>query len=143
MVVHSRGGVFVQDDVDPQPTQKTTHTQKLGIQTVTSHKYKQQLCLSVNACDTSVNQITAADELTVPACPHPPGLLPSAQPSAVAKVSVYALPGGERERERSRATVIQYCQTWRRTYNPTGFLVSLLPGVMGLLGTDASSLSSN
>ncbi|XP_036962768.1 pleckstrin homology domain-containing family A member 5-like isoform X10 [Acanthopagrus latus] len=72
MVVHSRGGVFVQDDVDPQPTQKTTHTQKLGIQPVTSHKYKQQLCLSVNACDTSVNQITAADELTVPACPHPP-----------------------------------------------------------------------
>lgn len=41
--------------------------------------------------------------------------------------------------ERSRAIVIQYCQTWRRIYNPSGFLVSLLPGVTGLLGMDASS----
>lgn len=41
--------------------------------------------------------------------------------------------------ERSRAIVIQYCQTWRRSYNPSGFLVSRLPGVMVLLGMDASS----
>lgn len=46
-------------------------------------------------------------------------------------------------RERSRAIVIQYCQTWRRIYNPSGFLVSLLPGVTGLLGMDASSSLSN
>uniref|UniRef100_A0A3B4ESL4 Pleckstrin homology domain-containing family A member 5-like n=1 Tax=Pundamilia nyererei TaxID=303518 RepID=A0A3B4ESL4_9CICH len=41
--------------------------------------------------------------------------------------------------ERSRAIVIQYCQTWRRSYNPSGFLVSRLPGVMVLLGMDVSS----
>lgn len=42
-------------------------------------------------------------------------------------------------RERSRAIVLQYCQSWRRIYNPSGFLVSLLPGVTELLGMDASS----
>uniref|UniRef100_A0A3Q2V6W4 Pleckstrin homology domain containing A5 n=1 Tax=Haplochromis burtoni TaxID=8153 RepID=A0A3Q2V6W4_HAPBU len=41
--------------------------------------------------------------------------------------------------ERSRAIVIQYCQTWRRSYNPSGFLVSRLPGVMVLLRMDVSS----
>lgn len=44
--------------------------------------------------------------------------------------------------ERSRAGVLQYCQSWRRIYNPSGFLVSLLPGVTGSLGMDGSSSSS-
>lgn len=45
-------------------------------------------------------------------------------------------------RQRSRAGVLQYCQSWRRIYSPTGFLVSLLPGVTDSLGMDASSSSS-
>jgi len=68
-----------------------------------------------------------------------PRLLPASRTSAVAKVPVYALPA----RERSRAVVIQYSQTWRRIYSPSGFLASLLPGVTGLLGMDASSSLSN
>lgn len=45
--------------------------------------------------------------------------------------------------ERRRASrVVQYCQTWRRIYSPSGFRASLLPGVTGSLGMDASSSSS-
>lgn len=48
----------------------------------------------------SDNQIISqTNELTVPACPTPPGLLPSPHPSAVAKVSVYALPARAESRD--------------------------------------------
>lgn len=46
-------------------------------------------------------------------------------------------------RERSRAGVLQSYQSWRRIYNPSGFLVSLLRGVTGSLEMDVSSSSSN
>lgn len=79
MAVHSTGGesLFRTMWIHNQHKRQHTHTHnKLGIQILTSHKYKQQLCQSVNTCNTSVNEIIADDELTVPACPHPPGSCP-------------------------------------------------------------------
>lgn len=37
---------------------------------------------------------------------------------------------------------VTYCQTWRRSYSPSGYRVCLLLGVTGSLGMDASSSSS-
>lgn len=79
----------------------------------------------------------------LPAClPCPLGSCPACPLGSCPPLSYPPLPRfpcTRRLSERSRAVVIQYCQTWRRIYNPSGFLVSLLPGVTALLGMDASS----
>lgn len=94
--------------------------------------------MRLKAAVCQMKRLKQTRELAVPVGPTP-RLPPAYHTPAVATVSVYA----PAARAEPRASVTQYSQTWRRIYSPSGFLVSLLPGVTALLGMDASSSLSN
>lgn len=120
-------------------TQQSNSVEKVLLTSISQTHRGKKLCVTCPLIIPPFTPTFHTVKLAAPARPAPPS---GGSHPPVNYTPLPRFPCTRCLRERSRAGVLQYCQSWRRIYNPSGFLVSLLHGVTGSLGMDASSSSS-